>query len=188
MIPTQIPIRCQCLTNIICYLNNSFSINQTFHPQLSRKGKANKTLADLSLRFFNTEVNVKRHLQGIVSRGWISGQSVDPHYFKLLGSTTPSSSTSSNKQMNPTQRIEYSQPVALHMNPAEGSRLPLVETSNNNVMNHHKKTDMQSESQQNQTNIDDSNQEPPKQFYLQCMFVLIFLNLSIKFYFDFNYF
>lgn len=42
-------------------------------------------LADLSMRFFKTEINPVRHIQGILNRGWISGQQVDPTYFKVIG-------------------------------------------------------------------------------------------------------
>lgn len=53
----------------------------------SKTKDPHKMLADLSLRFFKTEVNPARHIQGIINRGWISGQQVDPTYFKNLGKT-----------------------------------------------------------------------------------------------------
>ena len=164
----------ESLTRTLFMVQNDFDFIDITHipfPVFFRKGKNSRILTDLSLRFFNTEVNVKRHLQGIVSKGWISGQSVDPHYFKLLDS-----SVSSKPPKDSTPKIEYSQPVALHMNPAEGSRLPmeLVTSNINNVV--HKKTKME----QNQTASNNNDEPPPKQFYLQCI-------CSFEFSFIFSY-
>ena len=140
-------------------------------------------MVDLSLRFFNTEVNVKRHLQGIVSKGWISGQSVDPHYFKMIDSSSKNKKPAAGD--TPQAKFEYSQPLALHMNPAEGSRLPMEMLMTTNAKDAasvvHKKTNMQ---EQNQTTIAD---EPsPKQFYLQCknfLFRFIWILISnLQFY------
>ena len=141
-----------------------------------RKGGGSRTLADLSLRFFNTEVNVKRHLQGIVSKGWISGQSVDPHYFKMIDSSPKNKKPVGD---TPSSKIEYSQPLALHMSPAEGSRLPMLMTTNAKDASStvvHKKTNMQEQNQTAPTEAASKGVEPPppNQFYLQCKNFLIY--------------
>lgn len=74
-----------------------------------RKGNKERVLADIASKFFITEVNPERHLQGVVSRGWISGQSVDPSFFKLIAIEKKT-----GKEYDPLR----SRPVELHIKPA----------------------------------------------------------------------
>ena len=46
---------------------------------------SNEILAVIAVRFFKTEIDPVFHLHGIISKGWISSQQVEPKYFKLLG-------------------------------------------------------------------------------------------------------
>ena len=39
----------------------------------------------MTFRFYKTADDPLLHLQGVVSKGWVGGQKVDPEYFKLIG-------------------------------------------------------------------------------------------------------
>ncbi|XP_066916820.1 uncharacterized protein [Clytia hemisphaerica] len=146
-----------------------------------RNGKS-KTYVDISLRFFNTEINAQRHLQGIISKGWISGQSVDPNYFKLLNGQSSHTPTATNHKnlYGGTKKIEYSQPLSLHHKPAEGLLHIVHKTPQAINEEVHKKH--ASPQEQNATSATKQQQPqhvaqaltqpstteaPPKQFYLQ---------------------
>lgn len=154
-----------------------------FSANFCRNGKS-KTYVDLSLRFFNTEINAQRHLQGIISKGWISGQSVDPNYFKLLNGQSSHTPTATNHKnlYGGTKKIEYSQPLSLHHKPAEGLHIVHKTPHTINADLHKKHASPQ---EQNATSATQPQQPqlvaqpltqpstteaPPKQFYLQCMF------------------
>lgn len=159
----------------------------------SRNGKS-KTYVDILLRFFNTEINAQRHLQGIISKGWISGQSVDPNYFKLLSGQSSHTPTATNHKnlYGGTKKIEYSQPLSLHHKPAEGLLHIVHKTPQAINEEVHKKH--ASPQEQNATSATKQQQPqhvaqaltqpptteaPPKQFYLQCMYHKIFGNNEI---------
>lgn len=53
--------------------------------KLTKTKSKRKIIADVVIRFFKTEADPVSHIQGIINKGWISGQQIDPNYFKIIG-------------------------------------------------------------------------------------------------------
>ena len=56
----------------------------------------------MTFRFYKTADDPLLHLQGVVSKGWVGGQKVDPEYFKLIGKWTGFKWFFSPKKLFPT--------------------------------------------------------------------------------------
>ncbi|XP_012563175.2 uncharacterized protein LOC100201986 isoform X1 [Hydra vulgaris] len=108
--------------NLIDAINNEFVANYHFLSSavsnLRPTAVSNEILAVIAIRFFKTEIDPIFHLHGIISRGWISNQQVDPKYFKVLewingnnANKTPHTSTALKLRLLPALIIPENKSV-----------------------------------------------------------------------------